>query len=420
MRPRIVIAGIAALVGLLAAALLVAGCAGAGGSTPTIAPSATATSTPMPPSAASSSAPLPDTAYYLWPGLPSWVDTQTGYDTAKQWDLSGGTWPVAVFMNPAQAPQLLAGMKAGVYQSKLKPFGITPVVEPIDGPPRAWHALQRSKWPFAYVPLTVYLNFVRTQHNEGGAGGLQYVVIAGSAAGGSQTLLAHDPKIKTVADLKGKTVGMSMGSPVRGVLLEDAAAAVGLKVGTGPDDIHIDMTYKSNSDVLNGYAAKEYDAVISMSITKAALIEMGSHRVTGFPDTPTTMALVVERTVLEQRPDVVKAFLESHYEGQRLVVPTWDTDGLAMLMQGWNAYFKSQPDLPQSPQRLVSTVAEYRTLLADVRPDDRVRRDYLTKCFKFIDAYKMWDWRGVVDTSKLVDYDLYNEVLKAHGETTLQ
>ena len=87
-------------------------------------------------------------------------------------------------MNPAQAPQLLAGMKAGVFQSELRPFGITPVAQPIDGPPRAFHALQRSKWPFIYVTLTVFLNYSRTEQNEGGAGGLQYVAIAGSAAGG--------------------------------------------------------------------------------------------------------------------------------------------------------------------------------------------------------------------------------------------
>ena len=211
-----------------------------------------------------------------------------------------------------------------------------------------------------------------------------------------------------------------MGSPVVGVLIEEAAAKVGLKVGSGPGDIHIDMRYKSNSDVLNGYAAGEYDAVVSMSVTKVQLINMGSHRVAGFPDTPTVMVLAVERTVLEQRPDVVKAFLEAHYASEKLVVPAWNTAGIAMLLQNWNDYFKTQFAEPQAPQRLVPTVAAYRTMLANVHPEDLLSRDFLTKCFQFMGAYHLWDWPGVVDTSKLVNYDLYNAVLAEHGQTVLQ
>lgn len=420
MRRSFKMMGIAALSGVLVAALLVTGCTNGGGGAQTGTPPTTAASMTPTPALQATTAPLPDSAYYVQPGLPSWVDTQTAFDTAKDWNLSGGTWPVAVFMNPAQAPQLLAGMKAGVFQSKLSPFGITPVVQPIDGPPRAFHALERSKWPFIYVTLTVFLNYSRTEHNEGGAGGLQYVALAASAAGGSQTLLARDSKIKTVADLKGKTIGVPMGSPVVGVLIEDAAAKAGLKVGSGPNDIHIDMRYKSNSDVLNGYAAGEYDAVVSMSVTKVQLINMGSHRVAGFPDTPTVMVLAVERTVLEQKPDVVKAFLEAHYASEKLVVPAWNTTGIAMLLQNWNDYFKTQFAEPQAPQRLVPTVAAYRTLLANVHPADLLSRDFLTMCFQFMSEYQLWEWPGVADTSKLVNYDLYNAVLKGHGQTKLQ
>jgi hypothetical protein len=157
-----------------------------------------------------------------------------------------------------------------------------------------------------------------------------------------------------------------------------------------------------------------------MSVTKVQLINMGSHRVAGFPDTPTVMVLAVERTVLEQKPDVVKAFLEAHYASEKLVVPAWNTTGIAMLLQNWNDYFKTQFAEPQASQRLVPTVAAYRTLLANVHPADLLSRDFLTMCSQFMSEYQLWEWPGVVDTSKLVNYDLYNAVLKGHGQTKLQ
>ena len=413
---------VAAVTAIALTATILTACA-TSANAPTASP-ASAPTTGQPagaPQAVIATQPMPTSAYYLDTTLPSWEDTTSHYDTSKQWKLSGGKWTIALFMNPALAPQLLEGMKAGVFQAKLKPLGITPVVEPIDMPPRAFHALQRSKWPFIYVPIAVFMNYVRSDRNEGGAGGLQYVAIAGSMAGAGRTLMTKDPSIKSIADLKGKLVGVPDASTPALVLLADAAAKAGLKVGNGPNDIHVG--YGTSSEVLNSYTAGHFQAVLVTDILKKQVASQGSQALTDFSQesfTSNLMILCVERSVLEKRPDVVKAVLEAHYQGNLLAQKNWNTTEAALLMNEWNGYFKTQAGGPKNSQRLTPSVAAYKMLLGEAHPEQLLSRTSLASNFQFMNDNHTWGWPGIVDTTKLVDYAPYNAVLKEHGATKLQ
>ena len=321
-RFRFARASLAVLAVALASAVLIAGCSAKSASTGTAgSPGQTeqAAQNSRPSASTVPSAPMPASAYNVQPNLAKWIDPDSGYDTTRQWTLKGGTWPILLALSPSQAPQLLYGFSAGIYQKKLGKFGITPTIEKLDGPPRVFHALERSKWPFAYVPLAVFMDYVRSPDNQGNAGGLQYVALAGSTSGGGYTLVSKDPSIKSVADLKGKTVALQNTNPVPGTELTKAVQNAGLKIGTGPDDVHIG--FGITGDQMNKYQAGKYDAMVTMNIYLAQLMKMGSHPVTDFADVgyrPNYTILVVERSVLEQRPDVVKAFLEAHYAGDQL------------------------------------------------------------------------------------------------------
>lgn len=76
---------------------------------------------------------LPDKAYYRNENLKPWIDPETGYDTAKKWSIDERTWPVMLVMSPSQAPQLIMGMKYGIFQDAMKPFGITLELSKLDG-----------------------------------------------------------------------------------------------------------------------------------------------------------------------------------------------------------------------------------------------------------------------------------------------
>lgn len=359
---------------------------------------------------------LPDSAYYLDPDLEPWVDPETGYDTTREWELEGGAWPIALVMSPSQSPQLLVAERDGLLERALGPFGIQPVVERIDLPPRTFHALQRSKWPFVYMPLAVFTDYCRTQENQGGAGGLQYVALAGSTAGGGYTLLTKDPSITGVADLAGKTVAQINSNPVPGTLLAAAAAEVGLSLGEAEGQIH--LARGVGGEQLNDYEAGKTDAIISLNIVKAQLIAAGSIPVTDFADvkyTPNYTVLCVERSVLEERPEVVDAFLKMHYEAHQTAAAEWDTGLKSLLMGSWNRYFESQA-APSAAQRIVPTQDAFDAMLGDMYPEQRIDPEFMGDCFAFLTDNGLWGWDGRVDTARLSALERYDAVLASHGE----
>lgn len=364
--------------------------------------------------------PLPDSAYYMKTGLAKWVDPDSGYDTTRTWKLDGGTWPVMMLLSPSQSPQALYGFDQGLFQKKLGALGITPELQRLDGPPRVFHALERSQWPFVYMPLAVFMDYVRSADNQGGAGGLQYVALAGSTSGGGYTLIAKDSAIKSVADLKGKKVGFLNTNPVPGTLLTKAAENEGLRIGDGANDIHV--FFGEAGKQMNAYAAGKYDAIVTLNIYKAALLKQGSHPVTDFANvgfTANYTILCVERTVLEKRPEVVKAFLEAHYDANAPAEAAWkDGSAIGTLMKSWNGFFEGQ-NTKWSTQRPVASEAAYKMMLGNMQPELRLDRELISKCFEFNSVHKTWGWSGTVDPAKLVDYEPFNTVLKERG-TSLQ
>jgi hypothetical protein len=256
------------------------------------------------------------------------------------------------------------------------------------------------------------MDYVCSPKNQGDTGGLQYVALAGSTAGGGYTLISKDPAIKTVADLKGKKVAFQNTNPVPGTLLTKAAANAGLKIGDGPDDVHVG--FGEAGAQMNAYSAGKYDAMVTLNIYKAQLFKAGSHAVTDFADVgykPNYTVLMVERSVLEKRPDVVKAFLEAHYESQKLVDPAWKSGAATdVLFKSWNGFFEGQTT-KWSTQRPVPDIAAYKAMLGNMYPEIRLDRGLIAACFEFNTVHGNWGWPGAVDTAKVVDYEPFDAVL---------
>lgn len=357
------------------------------------------------------SQPLPDSAYDLNPKLTQWIDPDTGYDATRKWTLDGTEYPVLIIMSPSQSPQFLVGMRDGIFQKKMKPFGIELTMDRIDGPPRTFHALERSKWPFVYAPLAVYMDYVRSADNQGGAAGLQYVLLASSTAGGGYTLISKDPEIQSVADLKGKTVGLINYNPVPGTLLTSAVKRAGMKVGDGPDMVK--LVNGPDAEQMNKFTKDQYDALVSLNIYVPQFLQMGAHKVTDFSkDTdyiPNYNVLMVERSVLENKPEVVKAFLEAHAQAQKVAAKQWDSKTVPLLYQNWNDFF-SKEKTPYAKDRLAKDIGAFKLMLGDMRAEDRLDATLVKDCFAYLDRNGTWGWPGKVDTSKIYDPAPYKDV----------
>ncbi len=368
------------------------------------------------PGGQSARAPLPESAYHLDARLKPWIDPETKYDTSRSWKLEGGDWPIALVMSPSQSPQLLVAERDGLFAKALKPHGVTPTFERIDLPPRTFHALQRSKWPFAYMPIAVFTDYARGAANQGGAGGLQYVALAGSTSGGGYTMVARDPSIRTVKDLRGKLVAQMTSNPVPATLLAAELKKVGLKIGEGPDQVR--LTRGVAGAQTNLYESGKVDALITLNILKAELLRRGSHAVTDFSDagyTANYTILAVERSVYEGRPEVVKAFLEAHYKADKIAEREWDGELRPLMLRQWNDYFRAGA-ASSAQQRGVPDQAAFDIMLGNMRPEDRIDPRLLAACFATVERDGLWDWPGRVDVSRLSDLKLYDSVLTSHHE----
>ena len=266
------------------------------------------------------------------------------------------------------------------------------------------------------MPLAVFTDYSRGHANQGGAGGLQYVLIAGSTAGGGYSLVARDPSIRTVADLEGKLVAQMTSNPVPAALLAAELENAGLAVGEGSDQVRLSRGVAGTQ--ANLYEAGKVDALITLNVLKPALLKRGSHVVTDFSKAvpiPSYTVLAVERSVLEERPDVVKSFLGAHYLASKTAEKQWKRQMRPLMLRSWNSYNESQKG-PTAAQRLAADQKAYELMLGDMWPEDRIDKGFIADCFTTVEGEGLWGWPGRVDVARLSDLSLYDSVLHLHGE----
>ena len=190
-----------------------------------------------------------------------------------------------------------------------------------------------------------------------------------------------------------------------------------MAIGERPDDVHV--SFGPAGKQMNEYEAGRYGAMVTLNIYKAALFKTGSHAVTDFADVgykANYTILAVERSVLEKRPEVVRAFLEAHYAADTLVQPAWaNGSAVGVLFRSWNSFFKGQ-NTHWSTQQPVPTQAAYEAMLGNMQPEIRLDRNLVTDNFNFNTVHRTWGWPGAVDVSRVVDYEPFDAVLKANGQ----
>ena len=119
--------------------------------------------------------------------------------------------------------------------------------------------------------------------------------------------------------------------------------------------------------------------------------------------------------MLEERPEVVEAFLEAHYAADKMVEKESPAALADLLRESWNGYFRSQ-DTTVAAQRLAPDAESFAALLGNMTPEDRLDPALILDCFEYLNETDGWGWNGSVDTGRLTAFGLYDAVLAAHGE----
>jgi NitT/TauT family transport system substrate-binding protein len=156
----------------------------------------------------------------------------------------------------------------------------------------------------------------------GRASGVPVFAVAGFAKGGARLVARPDANIKTIADLKGKKVGVARGGAQELLLLAELGKA-GLSWSDQPGK-DVQIVYMAFADLNQALLQKQLDAICQSEPQSSQAIHKGFGVEVMKPyDTPLgapVRVLVITERMYKEKPDVAKRFLECFVEATQTFI----------------------------------------------------------------------------------------------------
>jgi NitT/TauT family transport system substrate-binding protein len=156
----------------------------------------------------------------------------------------------------------------------------------------------------------------------GRASGVPIYVVAGFAKGGARVVARPDANIKTIADLKGRKVGVARGGAQELLLLAELAKA-NLTWSDQPGK-DVQIVYMAFADLNQAMLQKQIDAMCQSEPQSSQAIHKGFGVEMMKPyDTPLgapVRALVITEKLYKEKPEVAKRFLQCFVEATKTFI----------------------------------------------------------------------------------------------------
>jgi NitT/TauT family transport system substrate-binding protein len=153
------------------------------------------------------------------------------------------------------------------------------------------------------------------------AGGGPVLVVAGFARGGARVVVRPDLPVASIADLKGKKVGVARGGAQELLLLAELAKH-GLTWSEQPGKADVQLVYLAFADLNQALLQKQIDAMCQSEPQSSQAINKGFGRELLKPyDTPLgepVRVMVMTEKMYRERPDVARRVLECLVDATRL------------------------------------------------------------------------------------------------------
>lgn len=224
--------------------------------------------------------------------------------------LSASTVRIGYFANLTHATPLV-GIQQGIFQREL---GTGTKVEPsvFNAGPAEIEALNAGSIDIGWIGPSPAINgYVKS-------GGKSLKIIAGSASGGVK-FVVNPKKIKSLGDLKGKTIATPQLGNTQDVALLNYLATRGYKVDATTGKGQVTVQRMDNKLTPTAYAAGDIDGAWVPEPTASKLVAEGAKVLldesTLWPDKKFVITnVVVSQTFLKAHPDVVEAVLRGSVE----------------------------------------------------------------------------------------------------------
>lgn len=225
-----------------------------------------------------------------------------------------GVLNVGYFPNITHS-QALVGMEKGLFKEHLK--GVQMRTYVFNAGPSAIEAMFAGKLDITYIGPSPTINgYVKS-------GGQALKVVAGANSGGAVFVVRDGSGINSVGDLNGKKLASPQLGNTQDVALRHYLKANGLK--TKEDGGSIEVVNVPNADIMTLFKKGELDGAWVPEPWGARLIhEQGARMFLDERDiwpggAFVTANIIVSTRLLQQRPQVVREFLEAHVEATQWI-----------------------------------------------------------------------------------------------------
>jgi NitT/TauT family transport system substrate-binding protein len=310
--------------------------------------------------------------------------------------LSADSVSIGYFANVTHATALV-GLQQGLFQ---KALGATTIkTQVFNAGPSEIEALNAGAVDIAWIGPSPAINGFTKSHGQ------DLKIISGATSGGA-ALVVDPKKIKSVADLKGKTIASPQLGNTQDVALLDFLAGHGFKENaqTGKGDVTVDRV--DNSTVLTAFKQGQVDGAWVPEPTASLLVAEGGKQLLNekslWPAGKfVTTNVVVSQTFLKAHPDVVAAVLRGS-----VATNAWITANPAQAKQAINAQLQKLSGKPLPAKVLDAAFAGIQV------GDDPLAATLQDEAQHAVEA-------GLLQKPDLTDiYDLapLNAVLKSEGK----
>ncbi len=310
--------------------------------------------------------------------------------------LSAGSVTIGYFANVTHATALV-GLQQGLFQKALGGTAIKTQV--FNAGPSEVEALNAGAIDIGWIGPSPAINAYTKSHGQ------DLRIISGATSGGA-SLVVNPKKIRSAADLKGKTIASPQFGNTQDVALLNYLAGKGFRENaqTGKGDVNVDRV--DNATVLTAFRQGQVDGAWVPEPTASLLVAEGAKTLVNedslWPGGRfVTTNVVVSQTFLKAHPDVVAAVLRGSVRTN-----AWINAHPAQARQAINAQLAKVTGKPLPAAVLDSAFAHIRVgddpLAATLREESQhaVRAGLLQQP----------DLKGIYDLTPL------NGVLKSQGE----
>lgn len=338
------------------------------------------------------------------------VKTSNTENSKQQKEIS-----IAYVASEMPAPQAVVGRQEKIFENILAEKGYKIRWIHTRSRDKTGQIMDKKDADFFYLFTSNFTSYM-TETTPKWGGSDNYSIIAGAMNKPTYHLVLN-PKINSLKELDGKTVGISNHNYMEELLLNYELEKAGLKTKSMGGTVNIEYQ-DVNTEFIKSFAQNKYAAISSWAALKPAILKSVPNArflpvMTLNKSSLGYINLLATKEIIQQDPDLVKLMLKAHLEATERAKALEDKLP-AMVKEDYDNYFTKEltnvKSYPQYPLDYYENL--WKNIDITYTPDT----DLITRIVDFDTKAGYLKNKTV---KNFIDVTILNEVLKEMGKSTV-